>query len=115
LKKLLVILLILVLAVAFWFVFAIWAGIYSVYSIPPGPENPDGATLIVAREEGEPAFNSPAVKLRPAKIEKPSGIGFAPALKPKRPLDKRTVVELPFFQWAYEQSLDQTPEDTGQP
>ena len=72
-----------------------------MYSFPPSKTNPDGATLIVSREEGEPMFDSPQYK-KPAPKEKSSGgIVFAPSEKPNRSLEQRTIVELPFIEWAY--------------
>jgi hypothetical protein len=89
-----------------WFAFAIWAGFYSVYSIPPSSDNPDGNTLIVSREEGEPMFNSPSYTPPPKKTTPRSGVGFAPVQKAKRPLKERTIVKLPYIEWAYKRSLE---------
>lgn len=111
LKKILAFLIIASLAVTFWFAFAIWTGLYSVYSVPPTPAEPDGATLIVARDQGEPMFNSPQYKAPPKKIEKSGGIGFGSAYAPRRPLDQRTIVELPYFEWAYQKSLEPPVEE----
>jgi hypothetical protein len=97
-----------VIGAAIWFVFALWAGLYSVYSYPPSKEHSKGVTLIVKREEGEPVFNSPDYVDRqgPAK-EKQGGIGFEKAgSKQRRPLKMRTVVELPYVEWAYKKSLE---------
>jgi hypothetical protein len=105
-KKLFAVLVLLVLAIVFWFSFALWTGIYSVYSYPPSPAYPDGVTLIVSREDGEPTFNSPAVKIPPPKVEPKSGIGFGGTTHAKRPLEKRTIVELPYVEWAYDLSLE---------
>jgi hypothetical protein len=110
-KKTFAVLVILVLAVMFWFVFGLWTGIYSVYSYPPSKERPDGATLVIARDEGEPMFNSPqhtgpVIQPTPAR----GGIVFAAPMRPKRPVDVRTIVEFPFVQWAYDKSLE--PETT---
>jgi hypothetical protein len=115
LKRFLFILSILVLAVLFWFGFGLWTGIYSVYSIPPGPGNPEGVTLIVSRDEGEPAFNSPQAKIPPKKVETKGGLGFGSAPRPNRPLEKRTIVELPFVEWAYDQSLESVPAEKSAP
>jgi len=109
-KKILALLLVVAIAVVFWFAFAIWTGLYSIYSIPPSKTDPDGATLIVAREEGEPMFNSPQYKKPPPKKEeKGGGIGFGTYERPKRPLDQRTIVELPYIDWAYQKSLEPPP------
>ena len=108
-KKLAIIILVLAVGVGFWFSFAIWTGLYSVYSIPPSPSSPDGATLIISRDEGEPMFNSPQHKHPEKKREKTGGIGFGGSDRPRRPIDQRTVVELPFIDWAYQKSLEPTP------
>lgn len=108
-KKLLITILVLAAGVLFWFTFAIWTGLYSVYSIPPSKANPDGATLIISRDENEPMFNSPQYKHPEKKREKTGGIGFGGAERPKRPIDKRTLVELPYIDWAYQKSLEPTP------
>jgi hypothetical protein len=104
-KKLLIILIIAIAAVSFWFLFAIWTGLYAVYSIPPSKANPDGATLIVSRDEGEPMFDSPQYK-PPPKEKSSGGIVFAPQEKPRRSLEQRTIVELPYVDWAYRKSLE---------
>jgi hypothetical protein len=114
-KRLFVLFSLLVLAVVFWFSFALWTGIYSVYSIPPGAAYPDGTTLIVSREEGEPAFNSPEVKIPPKKVEPKSGIGFGGTPRVKRPLEKRTIVELPFVEWAYDMSIENASPEKSAP
>ncbi|MEW6511676.1 MAG: hypothetical protein AB1428_12045 [Bacteroidota bacterium] len=106
-KKFLVFFGILLIAVLFWFTFAIWTGLYSIYTFPPSKENPDGATLIVSRDEGEPMFNSPQYKKPPKKQEKTGGIGFGSVDRPKRPLSQRTIVELPYIDWAYQKSLEE--------
>ncbi len=110
-KKFLVVFFILGAAVVFWFSFAIWTGLYSVYTFPPSRMNPDGATIIVSRDEGEPMFNSPQYKAPPKKQERSGGIGFGSMPHAKRPLEQRTIVELPYVEWAYQKSLEQpTPE-----
>ena len=98
-------------AVLFWFAFAIWSGLYSIYSLPPTPGDPEGSTLIVAREEGEPMFNSPQYKAPPKKAERSGGIGFGSMNRSKRPLDQRTLVELPYVDWAYQKSLEPPAEE----
>jgi len=105
-KRIIIIFIIIFAAVAFWFTFAIWAGLYSVYTFPPSTSNPDGSTLIVAREEGEPMFNSPQYKKPVKKQEKTGGIGFGTERRPARPLEQRTILELPYFEFAYEKSLE---------
>ncbi len=91
-----------------WVVFALWTGLYSIYSIAPSKEYPDGVTLLVSREAGEPLFNSPDRKVPVKKPEsrKGGGIGFTDMSKAKRPLADRTILELPYIAWAYEKSLE---------
>jgi hypothetical protein len=90
-----------------WFVFALWVGLYAFYSFPPSSkEHPRGVTLIISRDEWEPMFNSPDyVAPERHSAEKRGSIGFGSAPKPKRPLRIRTIVELPYIDWAYKQSL----------
>jgi hypothetical protein len=106
-KKILFFLIVVTVGVLFWFGFALWTGIYSIYSYPPGGDHPEGATYIVSRDEGEPAFNSPAFK-PPAKKEqqKTGGIVFSAPMKSKKPIETRIVVELPYIEWAYKKSLE---------
>lgn len=105
-KKLFVLLLIVIVGVCFWFLFALWTGIYSVYTFPPSNDHPDGATLIVSRDEYEPMFNSPDYK-PPQREEKSRGTySFEKVTKGKRPLEVRTVVELPYIEWAYKKSIE---------
>ena len=105
-KKLFFIVVVLILAVLFWFGFALWTGIYSVYSYPPSRENPDGRTLIVSREEGEPLFNSPSYAPPPKKQEPRSGIiQFETPIRSRKPVETRIIVELPYIEWAYRKSL----------
>lgn len=99
-------LLIVAVGVVIWGAFAIWTGIYSVYTYPPSKEHPDGATLIVNREEGEPMFNSPKYTPPTRKPSQQSGLVFTPIPKPKRALEERTIVELPYIEWAYKKSLE---------
>ncbi|HET6273320.1 MAG TPA: hypothetical protein VFG32_10085 [Bacteroidota bacterium] len=93
--------------VLIWFVFALWIGLYSFYSYPPSKEHPDGATLIVSRDEWEPRYNSPDYK--PPEIDKDAkkgkGIGFGNPSRPRRPISIRTIVKLPYIEWLYEKSL----------
>ena len=90
---------------AIWGAFAVWTGIYSIYTVPPSRENPDGNTLLVSREEGEPMFNSPDYTPPVKKHTERSGMTFGSVQKPKRSLDKRTIVKLPYIDWAYKKSL----------
>jgi len=105
-KKLFFIVIVLLAAVVFWFGFALWTGIYSIYSYPPSHENPDGRTLIVSREEGEPLFNSPQYAPPPRKAEPRSGIfQFETPTRAKKPVEARIILELPYIEWAYKKSL----------
>lgn len=105
-KKLLILLLIIIVSVSLWLVFALWTGIYSVYTYPPSKEHPDGASLLVTREAGEPVFNSPAYAPPPPKPITPGGgITFSTPQKSKRPISARIIVELPYIDWAYRKSL----------
>jgi hypothetical protein len=108
-KKVFVVLLIAILGVVIWFAFALWVGIYSVYSFPPSKEHPDGATFIVDRDQGEPSFNSPDYV--PPKREKSSGgiVSFDRFNSRVRPVSDRTIVKLPYIEWAYEKSLKTEP------
>ena len=109
-KKAFIFLSIIAIAILFWMGFALWTGIYSVYSIPPGKEYADGVTIIVTRQDGEPTFNSPDYKEPPKEISKETGIGFGKPTMRKKPLVMVTIVELPFIEWAYKKSLEpQTP------
>jgi hypothetical protein len=108
LKKLFYLVLLVALGVGIWVGFGLWTGIYSVYSYPPSEQHPDGATLLVSREPGEPMFNSPDAKKPPRKKpQKTTGIGFAPPTKSQKPVELRTVAELPYIEWAYEKSLEE--------
>jgi hypothetical protein len=107
LKRLFILVLVAAICAVIWFAFGIWSGMYSVYSFPPSKEHPDGATLIVKREGREPAFNSPDVKLLPPPPkEKPSGLTFETTPKIVRPVSERTILELPYIEWAYRKSLE---------
>jgi|WetSurMetagenome_2_1015567.scaffolds.fasta_scaffold04459_3 hypothetical protein len=110
LKRLFAFALVILLAAVFWGVFAIWTGIYSVYSFPPSKDRPDGVTLIVSRDQGEPMFNSPDYKPAPPKLEpKSGGLRFGAAKKPAQPLKDRTLLTLPYVEWAYRKSLEPEP------
>lgn len=107
LKRLFVLVVIVALVAVIWVSFAIWTGIYSVYTFPPSKAHPDGSTLIVSRDAGEPMFNSPDVKpAPPPPKEKSSGLGFGTVHKPPRPLEIRVIVELPYVEWAYKKSIE---------
>jgi hypothetical protein len=99
--------LICLLGASLWFAFGIWSGLYSVYSYPPSKDHPKGATLIVEREDGEPMFNSPDhIPPKEKPIDKKGGIGFGKARgRSVRPIERRTILEFPYIEWAYEQSI----------
>jgi hypothetical protein len=102
------------LGLVIWFAFALWTGIYSVYSYPPNSsEYAEGATLVVSRDPGEPMWNSPDAPPpgRPNQPRKTRGNGFGPAPKPTRPIANRTILELPYIEWAYKKSLER--EESG--
>jgi hypothetical protein len=106
-KWLLILALIVAVGALFWFAFGLWTGIYSVYSFPPSKEHPDGATLLVSRDEGEPMFNSPQYVPPPKKpVTKGGGLGFEGMHLPSRPLAIRTIVKLPYVEWVYKKSLE---------
>ena len=97
-------------ALLLWMVFGVWTGIYAIYSVPPMTvAHPDGATIIISRDPGEPMFYSPDTP--PPRKKEPSGkpkrgIGFGAAPKATRPVADRIVLELPFIEWAYDKSLE---------
>lgn len=94
-------------ALIFWVVFALWVGLYSIYSYPPSTDHPEGVTYIVSREDWEPTFNSPDFKAPPKKEEGPKGgIGFGKAPKVKQTVEERSIVKLPYVDWAYKKSLE---------
>ena len=104
-KKIFYVILIVAAGIIIWFLFAIWIGLYSVYSIPPSKEDPNGATLIIHRDEWEPIFNSPDY-VAPKRNEESQGMGWSKPMKiAKRPLPLRTIIKLPFIDWAYQKSL----------
>jgi len=107
LKWLVITALVLVACVVFWVSFALWTGIYSVYSYPPSKQHPEGASLLVSRDEGEPIFNSPdyVPPKQPAK-EQSGGMSFETLPRAKRPPEVRTIVKLPYVEWAYRKSLE---------
>jgi hypothetical protein len=106
-KKLFYLVLLVALGIGIWVGFALWTGLYSVYSYPPSVEHPDGLTLLISRDAGEPAFNSPDAKKPPKKKPpKTTGIGFSAPIKSGRPVEIRTIAKLPYIKWAYEKSLE---------
>lgn len=107
-KKLFYLFLLVAIGLGIWVGFALWTGIYSVYSYPPSDDHPGGATLLITRDAGEPMFNSPDAKKPPKKAPpKTTGIGFAAPVRAGRPVAIRTIVELPYIKWAYEKSLEE--------
>jgi hypothetical protein len=105
-KWLFIIALIVAIAGAFWIAFGLWTGIYSVYSSPPSKEYPEGVTLLVTRDQGEPMFNSPKYTPPPKPASKGGSLGFEALPLPARPLALRTIIKLPFIKWAYDKSLE---------
>jgi hypothetical protein len=105
-KKLLLFVLIVAAGVGIWVAFALWTGIYSVYTYPPSKDHPKGSTLLVSRESGEPMFNSPRYVPPPKPVQKGGGIGFAPMPRASKPLATRTIIELPYIEWAFKKSLE---------
>jgi len=95
-----------------WTSFAVWAGLYSVYSYPLSEDHPEGATLIIKREEKEPMFNSPdyiPVREKRRSADGKPGIGFGTVEFAKmKPLSIRTVFTLPYVDWAYRKSLNES-------
>jgi hypothetical protein len=112
-KKLSILILIIAAGIGIWVVFALWSGIYSVYSFPPSKEHPDGATLLVSRDEWEPMFNSPQYRAPVREAGKTQGVTLGSAPKLRRPLERRTIVTLPYVEWAYKKSLE--PQETYVP
>jgi hypothetical protein len=105
-RKLFYFLIFVAFSLGIWCAFALWTGIYSIYTYPPSRESPDGATLLVTREEGEPMFNSPHYTPPIQKPTAQSGIGFTAVRKAKQPLAERTIVRLPYIEWTYKKSLE---------
>lgn len=106
-KKFLFVVIVLFLAIVFWFGFALWTGIYSLYSYPPSAQHPEGTTLVISREAGEPTYNSPDYRPPPKKEEpKSGGIVFSTPMRSKHSPETRIIVELPYLEWAYKKSLE---------
>jgi hypothetical protein len=107
LKWLFILAFIVAIAGAFWVAFALWTGIYTVYTYPPSKAYPDGVTFLLQRDEGEPMFNSPAYVPPAKKAAPPPGtMTFESMPKAKRPVEKRTIIKLPYIEWAYEKSME---------
>jgi hypothetical protein len=109
-KWILVVALIAALGTGIWTAFALWTGLYSVYSYPPSDDHPEGATLIIGREDGEPMFNSPDYIPPPRKKggTKKGGVGFGKVeFRSMKPVEIRTVFTLPYIEYAYEKSLNE--------
>ena len=104
-KKLFVLLLIVVIGTGIWFAFGLWTGIYSIYSYPPSKEHPDGATLIVSRSEWEPLFNSPDYQPPKREPKSQGTYSFEKVRVAPRPISARTIVTLPYIEWAYKKSV----------
>lgn len=107
LKWLFILALIVAIAGAFWVAFAIWTGIYTVYTYPPSKTHPEGVTYLLERDEGEPMFNSPGYVPPPKKAAAaPGTMSFEAIPRAKRPIEKRTILKLPYIDWAYQKSLE---------
>lgn len=109
-KWLLILGLLIGLGTSIWTGFALWTGLYSVYSYPPSDDHPEGATLIIGREDGEPMFNSPDYIAVPVKkgTNKKGGVGFGKVeFSSMKPVAIRTVFTLPYIEYAYEKSLNE--------
>jgi len=102
------------LGTSLWFAFGIWSGMYSVYSYPPSKDDLEGSTLIIKRDDGEPMYNSPHYKPPKEKPqEKKTGLGFGKLkFKSMKPIQARTILKLPYVEWAYNQSLITESTDT---
>lgn len=110
-KKLFTVVLVVAGGVLIWFLFALWTGIYSVYSYPPSKERPEGVTYIVSRADREPMFNSPDyVPPKPKQEGQRSSIGFDKAKTPVKPIEQRIIVTLPYVEWAYKKSREPAEE-----
>jgi hypothetical protein len=105
-KKLFYLFLIVAAGVGIWVAFALWSGVYSIYSIPPGPTEPNGTTLLVSRDEWEPMFNSPDYKPPKHDSGKSAGVTLGGTIHGKRALSLRTIVRLPYIEWCYKKSLE---------
>lgn len=104
-KKFIYLVLIVAAGVVLWFAFAIWIRLYNIYTYPPSKEHPEGATLIIHREEWEPMFLSPDYK-EPVRDEEKGGAGWSSSSnRLKKPIAIRTIVKLPYVEWAYKRSL----------
>ena len=108
-KWLFILALLAAIGTSIWTGFALWTGLYSVYSFPPSADKPDGETLIVGREDGEPMFNSLDYVPPPKKPrEKGGSVGFGKVeFRSMKPLEIRTVFTLPYIKYAYEKSLNE--------
>ena len=106
-KWILVLALILAICAVFWVGFALWTGIYSVYSYPPSKQHPEGVTLLVSRDEKEPMFNSPDyVPPKEKPVESSGGMSFGSIPRAKRLPEARAIAKLPYIEWAYQKSLE---------
>jgi hypothetical protein len=106
-KRFFILVLIVAIGSGLWVAFGLWSGMYSVYTYPPSTKHPTGTTLLVERAEREPMFNSPdrAIPPPPPK-DKSVGLGFSSGSVRPKPVEKRTIIELPYIEWAYKKSLE---------
>lgn len=87
------------------------AKIWGIYSVPPTKEDRKGATLIVTRYDDEPFLNA-VDRPRPPDTteveENPQWRMYPTGPMKKRPVDKRTVVSLPYIEWIHKEAIDTT-------
>ncbi len=90
-----------------------WAGVWGIYVVPPSKEKPKGSTWIVSREEDEPFFNAADSVLNISKKEgeatpssksPPAMTAEELAKMPKKPIDKRIIFKLPYWELLLEQA-----------
>jgi len=108
-KWILVLTLLTAVLTAVWIGLGLWVGYYSVYSYPPSETHPDGASLIIDRDDGEPLYNSPDY-IKPPRKKGGTGPGIkfgTTEFRRMKPPELRTVLSLPFIEYAYMESLNE--------
>jgi len=70
-----------------------------LYTLPPADAPPGGRTAIVWRAGGEPFFNSPD-----ALCPRRGDASACRALALSRAPTRRTLLRMPYYDWAYRQS-----------